>query len=61
MAFGLEAIDASYLVEPVEGLWLLAIDGGVYLPGEVKNGVQTYEGSSVGYNNVLAHKAFLRF
>lgn len=55
----LEAIDASYLVEPVEGLWLLAIDGGVYLPGEVKNGVQTYEGSSVGYNNVLAHKAFL--
>ena len=55
----LEAIDASYLVEPVEGLWLLAIDGGVYLPGEVKNGVQTYEGSSVGYNHVLTHKPFL--
>lgn len=53
------AVDASYLVEPVEGLWLLAIDGGVYLPGPVKDGVQTYEGSSVGYNNVLAHKPFL--
>ena len=55
----LQATDASYLVEPVQGLWLLAIDGGVYLPGAVKNGVQTYQGSSVGYNNVLEHKAFL--
>lgn len=55
----LKAIDASYLVEPVEGLWLLAIDGGVYLPGPVKNGVQTYEGSSVGYNNVLKYKEFI--
>lgn len=55
----IQAIDASYLVEPVEGLWLLAIDGGVYLPGAVKDGVQTYEGSSVGYNNVLQHKPFL--
>jgi len=25
--------DASYLVEPVEGLWLLAIDGNVYFAG----------------------------
>lgn len=55
----LRATDASYLVEPVQGLWLLAIDGGVYLPGPVKNGVQTYEGSSVGYNNVLKYKTFL--
>lgn len=55
----IRATDASYLVEPVQGLWLLAIDGGVYLPGPVKNGVQTFEGSSVGYNNVLKHKAFL--
>ena len=30
----LTATDASYLVEPVDGLWLLAIDGGVYLPKE---------------------------
>ncbi|MFP3632677.1 metallophosphoesterase, partial [Burkholderia sp. SIMBA_045] len=27
-----EITDASYLVEPVEGLWLLAIDANVYIP-----------------------------
>lgn len=51
--------DASYLVEPVEGVWLLAIDGGVYLPAGVKNGVVQYHGSGAGYNNVLEHKPFL--
>ena len=55
----LQAIDASYLVEPVEGLWLLAIDGGVYLPGPVKNGIQTYQGSGIGHNLVPAYKPFL--
>ena len=28
----IKAYDTSYLVEPVEGLWLLSIDSGVYLP-----------------------------
>ena len=55
----LTATDASYLVEPVEGIWLLAIDAGVYLPKTVKNGKLIYQGSSVGYNNVLRHKPFL--
>ncbi len=55
----LTAIDASYLVEPVDGLWLLAIDGGAYLPKGMKEGKMVYQGSSIGYNNVLAHKAFL--
>ena len=55
----LVAPDASYLVEPVEGVWLLAIDGGVYLPAGVKNGVMQYHGSGAGYNNVLEHKPFL--
>lgn len=55
----LTATDASYLVEPVDGLWLLAIDGGVYLPKEMKEGKWTYQGSSVGYNLVLKHKPFL--
>lgn len=55
----LVANDASYLVEPVEGLWLLAIDGSVYLPAGVKNGKQQYQGSGAGYNNVLRHKPFL--
>ena len=51
--------DASYLVEPVEGVWLLAIDGGVYLPAGMENGVMQYHGSGAGYNNVLEHKPFL--
>ena len=55
----LTATDASYLVEPVDGLWLLAIDGGVYLPKEMKEGKWTYQGSSAGYNLVLKHKPFL--
>ena len=55
----LQAIDASYLVEPVEGVWLLAIDGGVYLPDKVADGKQLYKGSSVGYNNLLQYKPFL--
>ena len=55
----LTATDASYLVEPVDGLWLLAIDGGVYLPKEMKDGKWTYQGSSAGYNFVLKHKPFL--
>lgn len=55
----LAATDASYLVEPVEGLWLLSIDGSVYLPGGMKNGKQVYQGSSVGYNAILKHKPFL--
>ena len=55
----LVANDASYLVEPVKGLWLLAIDGSVYLPDGVKNGKQQYQGAGSGYNNVLKHKPFL--
>lgn len=53
------AVDASYLVEPVKGLWILAIDGGVYLPAGMKNGKQDYQGSEVGYNHILKHKGFL--
>lgn len=39
--------DASYLVEPVEGLWLLAIDGNVYLQ-DSRSG--NYTSSSIGFN-----------
>lgn len=55
----LKGIDASYVVEPVKGLWLLAIDGGVYLPSKVVNGVQTWEGAQLGYNNLQKGKPFL--
>ncbi|WP_019612738.1 metallophosphoesterase [Psychromonas ossibalaenae] len=53
--------DSSYLVEPVEGLWLLAIDANVYRPKPGSEGGPAdpggYEGSSsAGYNVMLSHK-----
>ena len=49
--------DASYLVEPIEGLWLLAIDANVYTPLYSTNKPTTYNGSSnAGYNQMLIYK-----
>lgn len=49
--------DASYLVEPIEGLWLLAIDANVYTPLYSANQPTTYKGSSnAGYNQMLIYK-----
>jgi len=54
--------DVSYVVEPVEGLWLLALDANVYIPKN-KEGSPTdpdnYKGSSIGYNEVLSNKKHL--
>ncbi|GLB47904.1 metallophosphoesterase [Neptunitalea sp. Y10] len=54
--------DVSYVVEPIPGIWLLAIDGDVYLPID-KNKSATnpnnYHGASTGYNNVLTNKQHL--
>ncbi|MGO2013188.1 hypothetical protein [Pseudoalteromonas sp.] len=51
--------DTSYLVEPVKGLWLLAIDANVYIP-KLKNGAMVFQGSgNAGYNKVLTEKPFL--
>ncbi len=55
--------DMSYLVEPAEGLWLLAIDANVYLPkkttsGENQDSVE-FSSANVGYNNILTHKKHL--
>ncbi|MBT9187794.1 metallophosphoesterase family protein [Zobellia russellii] len=47
--------DVSYVVEPVEGLWLLALDANVYLPKE--NG--GFSNAGIGYNEVLTHKKHL--
>ncbi len=55
----IKSIDASYLVEPIEDIWLLAIDGNVYLPDNDINGAQTYHGSTGGYNYTLQYKKFL--
>ncbi|PSU36365.1 metallophosphoesterase family protein [Photobacterium lutimaris] len=54
--------DTSYLVEPVEGLWLLAIDANVYIPGADADTQQpelasNFAGSgNAGYNKMLTHK-----
>ncbi len=49
--------DASYLVEPVVGIWLLAIDGNVYSSSEESDSRDstTWAGSAIGFN--LASKA----
>jgi len=63
VAPGYTVPDVSYVVEPVDGLWLLAIDGNVYLPKANSNGNaaddKNYAGADLGYNNVLSHKAHL--
>ncbi len=55
--------DLSYLVEPQKGIWLLAIDGNVYVPKEeAKNHPENptnYNSPNVGYNQVLTHKKHL--
>ncbi len=53
--------DASYLVEPVEGIWLLAIDGNVYSYSGEMDSVDSaaWRGSGTGFNlasKVKAHQ-----
>jgi 3',5'-cyclic AMP phosphodiesterase CpdA len=58
-----ELIDASYLVEPVEGLWLLALDSNVYQPksGGIDPGkASSYVDSKVGkWDAVVRHRPYL--
>ncbi|WP_253351260.1 metallophosphoesterase [Sebaldella sp. S0638] len=55
--------DPTYLVEPVKGIWILAIDANVYLPvkdADMKNpgNPSNFEGSgNAGYNKMITHKA----
>ncbi|MGQ8336994.1 metallophosphoesterase [Sunxiuqinia sp. A32] len=55
--------DVSYLVEPIDGVWFLAIDANVYLPinGSEDDPMNplSFEGASIGYNNVMTHKKHL--
>ncbi|WKL48607.1 metallophosphoesterase [Flavobacterium pectinovorum] len=60
---GYEVPDVSYVVEPVDGLWLMAIDGNVYIPkknatADAKDS-KNYSEASTGYNNVLSNKKHL--
>lgn len=50
--------DSSYLVEPVPGLWLLAVDANVYLPAaDARADQPQFLGSGeAGYNSMLTHK-----
>ncbi|MCV9927572.1 metallophosphoesterase [Flavobacterium sp. LS1R49] len=55
--------DASYLVEPIKGVWLLAIDANAYVPNKnlsgLTNNPNDFSGASIGYNNVLIYKNHL--
>ncbi|TDW44637.1 calcineurin-like phosphoesterase family protein [Flavobacterium sp. 270] len=55
--------DASYLVEPIKGVWLLAIDANAYVPNQKLSGLaedpHDYSGANIGYNNVLIYKSHL--
>lgn len=55
--------DISYLVEPVPGLWVMAIDGNVYVPNEKAKddplNPANYSGGGGGYNLVLKNKPYL--
>ncbi|SDO90055.1 Calcineurin-like phosphoesterase [Phyllobacterium sp. YR620] len=56
-------MDASYLVEPVPGLWLLMIDANVFEPrsGEFVEGHAGafVDSTNAGWNAMLKHKAFI--
>ncbi|WP_421918746.1 metallophosphoesterase [Marinifilum sp.] len=52
--------DVSYLVEPEEGVWFLAIDANVYVPRaeaeKDSDNPKNYNSASIGYNKLLSHK-----
>jgi len=58
-------VDSSYLVEPVPGLWLLAIDANVFVPNAKFDPANPklfsgYDGAgNAGWNKVLTHKMHL--
>lgn len=59
---GFTVPDLTYVVEPVPGIWLLAIDGNTYIPKNTGGNPldpDNFHGSSVGYNNVLSNKKHL--
>jgi 3',5'-cyclic AMP phosphodiesterase CpdA len=50
-----EMIDGSYLVEPVDGLWLLSIDANVYVP----DAARFSDRSDEGWGATVRYKPFL--
>lgn len=58
-----QMVDASYLVEPVAGLWVLSLDANVFEP---RNGdldpvaeASYHDSTSAGWNAMLRHKPFI--
>ena len=55
--------DLSYVVEPVEGLWLLSLDANTYLEKEVvlngSNAISEYPNNGLGHDNLLTDKKYL--
>ncbi|MCD7109238.1 metallophosphoesterase [Rhizobium sp. DKSPLA3] len=47
-------MEASYLVEPVDGLWLLMIDANVFVP--IDGSDDWVDSTSAGWNAMLVHK-----
>jgi hypothetical protein len=61
VAEGITIPDATYLVEPVDGLWLVAIDGNVYIPKDSStssSNPHNYGSPGVGYNNFSDNKDY---
>ncbi|WP_312902230.1 metallophosphoesterase [Chryseobacterium taichungense] len=59
---GFPVPDLSYVVEPVQGIWLMAIDGNTYIPkntGANPADADNYKGAGIGYNKVLTNKKHL--
>ncbi|UXN75028.1 hypothetical protein N8D56_08845 [Devosia sp. A8/3-2] len=50
-----DMVDASYLAEPVPGLWLLSLDANIYRP----EGDGFADCSEAGWNAALEHKSYL--
>ncbi|WP_059411821.1 metallophosphoesterase family protein [Cupriavidus basilensis] len=49
--------DTTYLVEPVDGVWLVGIDANVYIPTGAGTTAADFNGSGdAGYNAMLTHK-----
>lgn len=55
--------DASYLVEPIPGIWFMALDGNVYKPQDAQmgngKGDAKLQGAGTGHNDVLKYKSHL--
>ena len=55
--------DLSYVVEPVEGLWLISLDANTYLKKEVflneNDTVLEYPNNGLGLDNLITNKSYL--